>query len=118
MRVLEPLEAAGKLETLRRVRQRIGSVLSYAVQTGRRTDNPIRDTQGAFETPTREHFASIGPKGLPAFLKTIAGYQGHPNTIGIIRMILWTGSRTGEVAAQRRKNSIWMQASGAFPPSE
>ncbi|HUW37668.1 MAG TPA: integrase arm-type DNA-binding domain-containing protein [Rhodocyclaceae bacterium] len=97
MRVLEPLEAAGKLETLRRVRQRIGSVLSYAVQTGRRTDNPIRDTQGAFETPTREHFASIGPKGLPAFLKTLEGYPGHPNTIGIIRMILWTGSRTGEI---------------------
>lgn len=97
MCVLEPLETAGKLETLRRVRQRIGSVLSYAVQTGRRTDNPIRDTQGAFETPTREHFASIGPKGLPAFLKTLADYQGHPNTIAIIRMILWTGSRTGEI---------------------
>jgi integrase len=97
MRVLEPLEAAGKLETLRRVRQRIGSVLSYAVQTGRRTDNPIRDTQGAFEAPTREHFASIGPKGLPDFLKTLETYQGHPNTLGIIRMILWTGSRTGEI---------------------
>ena len=88
MRVLEPLEAAGKLETLRRVRQRVGSVLSYAVQTGRRTDNPIRDTQGAFEAPTREHFASIGPKGLPAFLKALEGYQGHPSTIGIIRMII------------------------------
>ena len=97
MRVLEPLEAAGKLETLRRVRQRIGSVLSYAVQTGRRADNPIRDTQGAFDAPTREHFASIGPKGLPGFLKALEGYKGHPNTIGIIRMILWTGSRTGEV---------------------
>lgn len=97
LRVLEPLEAAGKLETPRRVRQRIGSVLSYAVQTGRRTDNPIRDTQGAFDAPTREHFASIGPKGLPGFLKALDGYQGHPNTIGIIHMILWTGSRTGEV---------------------
>ncbi|MFY9477040.1 MAG: tyrosine-type recombinase/integrase [Pseudomonadota bacterium] len=97
MRVLEPLEAAGKLETLRRVRQRIGSVLTYAVQTGRRTDNPIRDTQGAFQAPTREHFASIGPKGLPAFLDALEAYAGHPNTLGIIRMILWTGSRTGEV---------------------
>ncbi len=97
MRVLEPLETAGKLETLRRVRQRIGSVLTYAVQTGRRTDNPIRDTQGAFQAPTREHFASIGPKGLPAFLKALDAYPGHPNTIGIIRMILWTGCRTGEI---------------------
>ena len=34
---------------------------------------------------------------MPAFLKTLDGYQGHPNTIGINRMILWTGSRTGEI---------------------
>lgn len=97
MRVLEPMEAANKLETLRRVRQRVGAVLTYAVQTGRRTDNPIRDTQGAFAAPIREHFASIGPKGLPEFLKALEAYAGHPNTLGIIRMILWTGSRTGEV---------------------
>lgn len=97
MRVLEPMEQAGKLETLRRVRQRVGAIFSYAVQTGRRFDNPIRDTQGAFEAPTREHFASVGPKGLPDFLKALAGYQGHPNTIGIIRMILWTACRTGEI---------------------
>lgn len=53
MRIPEPLETAGKLETLRRVRQRISAVLVYAVQTGRRTDHPMRDTQGAFEAPTR-----------------------------------------------------------------
>ncbi|WP_438501997.1 phage integrase central domain-containing protein, partial [Acinetobacter baumannii] len=76
--MLEPLEAANKLETLRRGRQRVGAVLTYAVQTGRRTDNPIRDTQGAFAAPTREHFASIGPKGLPAFLNALEGYAGHP----------------------------------------
>lgn len=97
MRVLEPLEAEGKLETLRRVRQRVGSIFAYAVQTGRRPDNPIRDTQGAFEAPTRAHFASVGPAGLPTFLKALAGYQGHANTIGIIRMILWTACRTGEI---------------------
>ncbi len=75
-----------------------GAVLTYSVQTGRRTDNPIRDKQGAFQAPTREHFASIGPgKGLPEFLKALEAYAGHPNTLGIIRMILWTGSRTGEV---------------------
>jgi integrase len=97
MRVLEPLETAGKLETLRRVRQRVSAVLAYAVQTGRRADNPVRDTQGAFEAPTRAHFASIGPAGLPDFLKTLSTYPGHPSTLGIIRMILWTGCRTGEV---------------------
>lgn len=97
MQVLDPLERAGKLETLRRVRQRVGSVFAYAVQTGRRTDNPIRDIAGAFEAPERTHFASIKPADLPAFLARLETYQGHPSTKGIIRMILWTASRTGEI---------------------
>lgn len=97
VQVLEPLEQAGKLETLRRVRQRIGSVFAFAVQTGRRTDNPVRDLSGAFEPPERTHFASIKPTDLPVFLRRLDAYQGHPSTKGIIRMILWTASRTGEI---------------------
>ena len=30
-------------------------------------------------------------------MKALDAYPGHPNTIGIIRMILWTGCRTGEI---------------------
>jgi len=97
VQVLTPIEQAGKLETLRRVRQRIGAVFAYAVQTGRRTDNPIRDIGGAFEAPERQHFASIKPADLSAFLTRLDAYQGHPSTKGIIRMILWTASRTGEI---------------------
>lgn len=95
--VLDPLERAGKLETLRRVRQRIGAVFAFAVQTGRRTDNPVRELSGAFEAPERTHFASIKPADLQAFLTRLDAYQGHPSTKGIIRMILWTASRTGEI---------------------
>lgn len=99
MQVLDPIERAGKLETLRRVRQRVGSVFAYAVQTGRRPDNPIRDIAGAFDAPERTHFASIKPDDLQAFLARLETYQGHPSTKGIIRMILWTASRTGEIRA-------------------
>lgn len=97
MRVLDPLEHAGKLETLRRVRQRVGAVFAYAVQTGRRTDNPIRDIKGAFTVPERRHFASISQAELPAFLSRLDTYQGGAATLGIIRMILWTACRTGEI---------------------
>lgn len=97
MAVLNPLEDAGKLETLRRVRQRVGAVLAFAVQTGRRRDNPVAHMAGAHAAPTREHFASIKPAELPAFLQKLADYQGHPSTLGIIRMILWTACRTGEI---------------------
>ena len=96
-RVLDPLEAAGKAETLRRVRQRVNAVFSYAVQIGARPDNPVREMRGAYEAPVREHFASITAKELPAFLQRLDVYQGHPSTKALIRMILWTACRTGEV---------------------
>lgn len=101
VRVLAPLEQAGKLETLRRVRQRVGAVLAYAVQTGRRADNPIRDMQGAFEAPERQHFASITQADLPAFLRRLDAYQGAESTKAIVRMILWTACRTGEIRGAR-----------------
>ncbi|OIR07104.1 hypothetical protein GALL_106930 [mine drainage metagenome] len=55
MRVLEPLEAAGKLETLRRVRQRIGSVLSD--RPAHRQPNPRhpRRVRGADARTLRQH---------------------------------------------------------------
>jgi integrase len=99
--VLAPLEQAGKLETLRRGRQRVGAVLAYAVQTGRRTDNPIRDMQGAFDAPERRHFASIAQADLPAFLRRLDSYQGAERPKAIIRMILWTACRTGEIRGAR-----------------
>jgi integrase len=99
--VLRPLETAGKLETLRRVRQRVGGVLGYAVATGRRADNPVRELRDAFVAPQREHFASIKVTELPRFLVDLAEYGGHASTKAIIRMILWTACRTGEVRGAR-----------------
>lgn len=58
--MLQPLEDAGKLETLRRVRQRIGGVLSFAVQTGYTKNNPIRDMQGAFQAFDRANLVRAG----------------------------------------------------------
>ncbi len=101
MAVLDPIERAGKLETLRRVRQRIGGVFAFAVATGRRADNPVRELRGAHEAPEREHFASIKLAELPAFLAKLDEYGGHASTKAIIRMILWTGSRTGEIRGAR-----------------
>jgi integrase len=99
--VLRPLETAGKLETLRRVRQRVGGVLGYAVATGRRVDNPVRELRDAFVAPQREHFAAIKVAELPKFLADLAGYRGHASTKAIIWMILWTACRTGEVRGAR-----------------
>lgn len=57
--VLRPIEEAGKDETLRRVRTRIGAVLAYAVQTGRCINKPIMNLAGAYGAPKREQRSSI-----------------------------------------------------------
>lgn len=101
--MLQPLEDAGKLETLRRVRQRIGGVLSFAVQTGYTKNNPIRDMQGAFQAPEREHFASLQPQELTEFIQRLGSYQGHQNTLGIIWLILLCACRTGEARGAQAK---------------
>lgn len=100
-RVLQPIEDAGKLETLRRVRQRIGGVLSFAAQTGLIKTNPVREMGGAFVAPTRTHFASLTPSELTGFLEALGKYQGHASTMGIIWMILYSACRTGEIRAAR-----------------
>lgn len=97
VRVLDPLSAAGKLETLRRLRQRIGAVFAYAVQTGRLTDNPVLHMTGAFAAPSRTHFTSLRPGDLGPFLRALDAYGGHPTTKAIILMILLTACRTGEI---------------------
>jgi integrase len=101
-RVLDPMERAGKAETLRRVRQRINAVFGYAVLMGMRTDNPIREMGSAYSAPVREHFASITAQELPAFLASLHRYQGHTSTKSLIRMILMTACRTGEV-----RGAVW-----------
>lgn len=113
--VLDPLERARKLETLRRVRQRVSAVLSFAVQIGLRPDNPVVALRGAYEAPDRTHFASLKPAELGAFLSALGAYQGHLSTVGIIRMILWTASRTGEIRGARRGEFDLAQAVWTVP---
>lgn len=99
--VLDRLARDGKMETLRRVRQRIGGVFAFAVATNRRTDNPVRELRELHAAPQREHFASIKVSELAAFLAALDAYGGHDSTKAIIRMILWTACRTGEIRGAR-----------------
>jgi integrase len=99
--VLDRICKDGKLETLRRVQGRIRDVMAFAVATNRRPDNPVREFRGMYAAPKREHFASIKPDELSAFLVVLDAYGGHVSTKGIIRMILWTACRTGEVRGAR-----------------
>src|SRR5262245_43267860 len=51
LRVLQPLEAEGKLETARRLRSVIGAVFRHAVVTARAANDPTQALKGAIATP-------------------------------------------------------------------
>ena len=53
IKVMEPLRANGKLETIKRLRQRINEIMFYAVNIGLIEANPAVKFKNAFESPKK-----------------------------------------------------------------
>lgn len=69
---LEPIQASGKLETVKRVSQRINEVMDYAVNSGLIPANPAAKIRKAFQTPVKTHMPTIRPEALPGLMKTLS----------------------------------------------
>src|SRR3546814_5653931 len=81
--VLRTVEVRGRYETARRLRSTCGSVLRYAIATGRAQRDVTVDLQGALIAPKVKHYASIiEPAKVGELLRAIEGYEGQP-TVGI-----------------------------------
>jgi integrase len=102
IRVLEPIWLE-KLETARRVRQRIERILEWAVSMGYRSEgaNPARwrgHLENVFARPSRmqtvKHHAAIPFDDLPAFWQAL----GAQTAVGghCLRWTILTATRTGE----------------------
>ena len=53
IKIMEPLRANGKLETIKRLCQRINEIMFYAVNIGLIEANPAAKIKDAFESPTK-----------------------------------------------------------------
>lgn len=100
LRVLSPIWLS-KPETARRVRQRIGTVLSWAKAAGYRTgDNPVEGVAKGLpkQRDRNEHHAAMPFAEVPAFVARLQGAadQGEITRLAIEFLIL-TAARTGEV---------------------
>ena len=97
--VLTPIWTA-KPETASRVRQRMETVLDWAVAQGYRTDNPaIRSiTKVLPRTPrTKQHFAALHYRDVPAALATVNGSNADTVTKLAFEFLVLTAARSGEV---------------------
>ncbi|WP_413285031.1 integrase domain-containing protein [Vibrio sp. MA40-2] len=95
---LRPIEKQGKLETVRRVCQRLNDVMTYAVNCGIVASNPIANIKSAFKEPIVEHMKTLKPDELHILM----GAMSKANMTTTIRcafeLQLHTLTRPNEVA--------------------
>ena len=97
--VLTPIWTA-KPETASRVRQRMETVLDWAVAQGYRTDNPgTRSIAKVLpKTPrTKQHFAALRYRDVPAALEQVNGSSADSITKLAFEFLVLTAARSGEV---------------------
>ena len=92
-----------KNETARRVRQRIGTVLKWAIAQGWRTDNPAQDIQQALAkvTPSKTQRKAMPYANVAACLETVKASDATGATKQAIEFLVLTAARSGEVREAR-----------------
>ena len=94
-----------KRETARRVRQRIGAVMQWAVAKGYREDNPAGDAIGAAlpkNGSKRKHFQALPHGKVAAALAAVEASGAWLGTKLAFRFLVLTAARSGEV-----RNARW-----------
>ena len=99
--LLRPIEADGKLETVRRLCQRINEILDYTVNHGLLDANPCSAIRKVFKKPAKKHQPTLKPDELPALMADIANGRLDHTTRCQIEWSLHTLVRPGESAGTR-----------------
>jgi len=96
--VLQPIWLK-KPETARRVRQRIGTVMKWAVANGWRTDNPAEAISQALpkQTDTQQHRKALHYSKVPEFVDALKASGAGTATKLALEMVILTASRSSEV---------------------
>lgn len=107
--VVDPLIADGKIETARRVRQRLSEMLDYADAHHHVGNNVVRlaaaDLKDRFKRAHRDHPEKSHPTlpmaELPQLLRAMRTYVGTPVTRSLMWLITQTACRTGEARSAK-----------------
>ena len=106
MAVLLPIWSTKRV-TARRVRQRIGAVMKWAVAQGYRDDNPAGDAISAALPKTavrQQHMRALPHAEVGAALARVKGSGAYPGTMLAFEFLVLTAARSGEV-----RNARWEQ---------
>ena len=103
MAVLLPIWAS-KRETAKRVRQRIGTVMKWAVAQGYRPDNPAGDAIGAAlpnNGAAKKHHRALPHSEVAEAIGTIRALGAYWATVAALEFLILTAARSGEVRSAR-----------------
>ncbi len=96
---LEPTRAAGKLETVKRLTQRINEVMDYALNAGLVTTNPAARIGRVFEKPKVRHRPALRPEQMPDLMRSLSVASIHRQTRCVIEWQLLTMTRPAEASS-------------------
>ncbi|MTC79503.1 integrase [Providencia sp. wls1916] len=101
VQAIQPVQARGALETVRRLCQRINEVMIYAQNTGLIDAVPSINIGKAFEKPKKKNMPSIRPDQLPKLMQTMRTASISLSTRCLFMWQLLTISRPAEAAEAR-----------------
>ena len=96
-----------KRVTARRVRQRIGAVMRWAVAQGYRDDNPAGEAIGAALPKNgvrAQHLAALPYAEVAGALEQVRGSGAYPATVLAFEFLVLTACRSGEV-----RGALWKE---------
>lgn len=100
--MLRKIEARGALETLKRVRQRVADVFTFAITEGLREDvNPVTGLEKALQSAKAEHRPSLHSRELPEFFIRLDAARISRPVKFALRLSLLTFLRPGELRCAR-----------------
>ena len=115
--VLVPIWST-KRETARRVRQRIGAVMKWAVAKGYREDNPAGDAIGAAlprHGSSTQHFPALPHSQVGAALATVRASGAWIGTKLAFEFLVLTAARSGEARNARWEEIDFENATWTVP---
>lgn len=101
VQAIQPVQARGALETVRRLCQRINEVMIYAQNTGLIDAVPSINIGKAFEKPKKKNMPSIPPDQLPKLMQTMRTASISLSTRCLFMWQLLTISRPAEATEAR-----------------
>jgi integrase len=103
MAAVKKIETRGAGDQAGRVLQRVKAVFRWAATHERIASNPMLDLVPSEILKPRQvnHRPALADKELPAFLAKLDAYEGDPNTVRALRLLMLTATRPGEVRGAR-----------------